>query len=127
MRTPLGRVLGLGAAREGSGHWWSQRVTALALVPLTFWVVYSVISLSGMTHASVIDWMQNPYNAVLFVLFLGALFFHSFLGVQVVIQDYVHGGWLKLAALILLQFAYFALAGISIFAVLHVALGGSPA
>ncbi len=127
MRTPLGKVLGLGAAREGTGHWWSQRVTAVALIPLSFWLVYSLISLAGMEHAAVMGWLQNPLNAVLFVLFLGALFYHSFLGIQVVVEDYVHVTWLKVSLLVFTQFLYFVLAGIGMLVVLRAALvGGSP-
>lgn len=124
MRSPLGRVLGLGAAKEGPGHWWSQRVTAVALVPLVLWLVYSLLALSGQDYASVIQWLQNPLHAVLLAVFLVTMFYHSYLGLQVVIEDYLHLGWLKVAVLILLKFAHVLLVAIAVFAVLQIALGG---
>ncbi len=124
MRSPLGRVLGLGAAKEGPGHWWSQRVTAVALVPLVLWLVYSLLALSGQDYAAVIQWLRNPLHAVLLAVFLVTMFYHSYLGLQVVIEDYLHLGWLKVAVLILLKFAHVLLVAIAVFAVLQIALGG---
>lgn len=125
MRSPLGRVLGLGAAKEGTGHWWSQRVTAVALVPLLLWLVYSLISLAGAEHATAVQWLRNPLHAILLAVFLGTMFYHSLLGVQVVVEDYLHLGWLKTGVLILVKFAHVLLAVTAVFLVLRLALGAS--
>lgn len=122
IRTPLARAKGLGSAKDGVGHWWAQRVSALALVPLTLWFVFSVVSHAGAGHEAVVAWLSSPPVAVAAVLYLAALFYHSQLGLQVVVEDYVHGEWLKLATLVALQFAHVVLAAASIFAVLWMAL-----
>lgn len=124
MRSPLGSALGLGSAKEGTAHWWTQRMTSLALIPLTFWVVYSLFVLAGLTRPEAILWMQNPVNAILLVLFLVSMFYHSLMGLEVVIQDYLHLKWLKISTLIFVQFAHVLLAAVSIFMVLRLALGG---
>lgn len=123
MRSPLGHARGLGSAKEGSHHFWMQRLTALALIPLTLWFVFSVARLSGADYGMVTRWVATPWVAVTLVLFLAALLYHSMLGVQVVIEDYVHHEGLKLTGLVLMKFAHLAVAAASIFAVLKVALG----
>lgn len=124
MRSPLGSALGLGSAGEGASNWWSERLTAIALVPFTFWLVFSLVGLSAMTREEAMVWMQSPLNAVLLVLFLVTMFYHSFLGLQVIIEDYVHLKWLKVTTLIFVQYSHIFLAFISIFSVLRMALGG---
>lgn len=121
----MGSALGHGPANEGTGHWWSERITAIALVPLTFWLVYSLFTLAALTRAEAIAWMQTPANAVLMVLFLLSMFYHSFLGLQVITEDYVHLKWLKITTIIALQFAHVLLAATSVFMVLRLAFGGS--
>jgi succinate dehydrogenase / fumarate reductase membrane anchor subunit len=103
MRSPLGRVLGLGSAKEGVEHWWRQRMTALLLVPLTLWFVIAVIALVGADRAAMVAWMRNPMTAVLMMLLIAATFYHAALGLQVVIEDYVHGEGMKLAALCVMR------------------------
>lgn len=125
MRSPLGRVLGLGAAKEGTGHWWSQRLTAVALVPLVLWLVYSLILLAGQDHALVIQWVRNPVNAILLAVFLVTMFYHSSLGLEVVIGDYLHLGWLKIAVLVLVKFSHIVLAAAGVFLILRIALGSA--
>lgn len=124
MRTPMARVRGLGAAKEGVHHWWMQRLTALALVPLVLWFVVSVAGLAGMDHAAAAAWIGSPPVAVTLVLLIAATFWHAQLGVQVVIEDYVHNEAVKLTALIAVKFAAVVLAVASIFAVLRLAFGG---
>ena len=124
MRTPLARVRGLGSAKEGVHHWWAQRLTALALVPLTLWFVVSIAGLAGMDHAGAVAWIGSPPVTVLLVLLIAATFWHAQLGVQVVIEDYVHSEAVKLVALIAVKFAAVLLAIASIFAVLRLAFGG---
>lgn len=122
IRTPLARARGLGSAKDGVGHWWAQRITAVALVPLTLWLVVSIAARAGAGHEAVLAWLSSPVAAVAVVLFLGVLFYHSQLGLQVVVEDYVHSEWLKLATLVVLQFAHIVVAAAAIFAVLWMAL-----
>lgn len=124
MRSPLGRALGLGSAKEGVEHWWRQRLTAVALVPLALWFVASVIALMGADYATFTHWLASPLVAILMILAVGATFYHAVLGVQVVVEDYVHIEWVKIAALVFLKLAGFSLAVAGIFAVLKVAFGG---
>lgn len=123
IRSPLARARGLGSAKDGVGHWWAQRVTAVALVPLTLWFVTSLAAHVGQDHTAVMAWLSSPVVAVALVLYLAALFYHSQLGLQVVVEDYVHSESLKLVTLLVLQFANIALAAAAIFAVLSIALG----
>lgn len=124
LRTPLGRVRGLGAAKEGVGHWWAQRVTAVALVPLVLWFVASIVGLIGADHAAFVAWVRQPLNAILMTVLLAAGFHHLQLGLQVVIEDYVHCEAVKLTALVVVKFAAVLLALAGIFSVLKLAFGG---
>jgi succinate dehydrogenase / fumarate reductase membrane anchor subunit len=124
LRSPLGRVIGLGSAKEGVEHWWAQRVTAVALVVLLLWFVASIISLAGANRAAVAAWLHSPLPAILTILLLIAGFYHMALGIQVVVEDYVHDEWVKIPALILNKLLSFALAIAGIFAVLRLAFGG---
>jgi succinate dehydrogenase / fumarate reductase, membrane anchor subunit len=103
MRSPLGRVLGLGSAKEGVEHWWRQRTTALLLVPLVLWFVIGVIGRVGAGRAAVVAWMHNPMAAVFMTLLIATTFYHAALGLQVVIEDYVHGEGTKLAVLVVMR------------------------
>ena len=123
LRTPLAEAHGLGSAKEGVGHWWHQRLTALALVPLTLWFGFSVALLGTADYYTVIDWIAHPVNAVLMILMLAIGFWHGALGIQVVIEDYVATEWKKLTLLLAVQFAAAVLALAGIFAVLRIALG----
>ncbi len=124
LRTPLGRVRGLGSAKSGTHHFWMQRVTAVALIPLTLWFIYAVMSLLGADHATVSAWMQSPVNAVLMVLLIVATFHHMQLGLQVVIEDYIHGEGIKIASLMIMKGGSLVLGIAATFAVLKVAFGG---
>ena len=124
MRSPLGRAIGLGSAKEGVDHWWWQRITAIALVPLTLWFVIAVIGLAGADLDVVVDWLQDPVPAVLFVLLLVASFYHGALGMQVVIEDYVGNEALKFGLLIVMKLAAFVLAALGVFAVLRLSFAG---
>lgn len=122
-RTPLGKVRGLGSARSGTHHFWHQRVTSLILIPLTFWLVYSVLVLAPMDHAAVTAWMGAPLNALLLLIFLITAFYHAQLGVQVVIEDYIHVEWKKIACIILVNVLAILAGTASVLAVLKVFLG----
>ena len=122
--TPLGRARGLGAAKEGVSHWWLQRVTAVALVPLVLWLTLSLAALAGADHASVVDWVSRPLVAVLLSLTLVAGFHHLKLGLQVVIEAYVHGALAKHGLLLASLFGCILLAALAVFSVLKIALQG---
>lgn len=126
LRSPMGRVLGLGSAKEGVSHWWSQRVTAVALVLLTLWFASALLRLGDFSHAAVIAWIALPLNAVLLSLLIGTALYHSQLGVQVVVEDYVVNHGLKVVTLLLINFLHIALAALGIFSVLRIAFGAAP-
>ena len=119
--TPLGRVLGHGSAKSGAHHWWSQRLSAVALVPLSLWFLFSLLTLPDFGHAAVRAWVGVPWHAVLLCLLVGTASWHSQLGVQVVVEDYVHTPGVKLGSLLLLRFAHVLIAAAGIFAVLKIA------
>lgn len=125
LRTPLGRVLGRGSARAGTGHWWSQRLTAVALVLLGAWLLLSLLLLPDLGYAAVRDWIARPWNAVLMILLAATAAWHSSLGVQVVIEDYVHQPFAKVTSLILSRFVHTLLAAVALFAVLKIAFGAT--
>jgi succinate dehydrogenase / fumarate reductase membrane anchor subunit len=120
MRSPLGQALGLGSAKDGTAHWWLQRVTAIALVPLTIWFAASLIAHMGNDYATFIVWLRTPIATTLVALLLIALCYHTALGLRVVIEDYVHSG-MKIPALLAMRFACFALAVAGILATLRIA------
>ena len=124
LRSPISRVTGLGTAKEGVSHWWSQRVTSVALVPLGLWFAVSLLRMPQFSHELVLAWIARPVNAVLLLLLIGTLVHHSHLGVQVVVEDYVHHHGLKIATMLLLTFAHVAVAALAAFAVLRIAFGG---
>jgi succinate dehydrogenase / fumarate reductase membrane anchor subunit len=105
MRSQLGRAKGLGAAKSGVGHWWAQRVTAVALLPLSLYFVASVLALAGADRLEMAAYMAKPWNAVLFLCLIFALFYHLSLGVQVVIEDYVNHEAKRLGSIVLVNFA----------------------
>ncbi len=121
MRTPLGRVRGLGTAKEGVEHWWMQRLTSIALVPLVIWFVFQIVDLAGADHASFQFWLGHHTNALLMVLLVVALFHHAQLGLQVVIEDYVHHEGVKLGAIVAVKFLAIVCATSSVLAVLRLA------
>ncbi|HVW68254.1 MAG TPA: succinate dehydrogenase, hydrophobic membrane anchor protein [Steroidobacteraceae bacterium] len=124
LRTPLGKVLGRGSAKEGVHHWWVQRLTAIALVPLTIWFVVSLLSLPSFDRVTVLAWMAQSWTALFLVLFVLVATWHSQLGVRVVVEDYVHGGG-KTLLLVVITFIHALVAAAGVFAVLKVAFGGA--
>lgn len=122
-RTPIARARGLGSAKDGTHHWWMQRITAIALVPLTVWLVGSLVAIGAADHARTVQWIRSPAVSIALLLTVAALFHHAQLGVQVVIEDYVHTEWKKLAALIAVKLLAIAVAATAAFSVLGIALG----
>jgi succinate dehydrogenase / fumarate reductase, membrane anchor subunit len=125
LRSPLGRVLGLGAAKEGAGHWWSQRVSSVGLLLLAPWFVVALLGLGSLDHTAVLAWIGRPVNAILLVLLIGTMAYHSQLGVQVVVEDYVAHKGAKIATLLIVNFLHVVAAVLGIFAVLRIAFAGS--
>ena len=122
LRSPLGKVLGLGSAKAGAHHWWSQRMTAIGLVILGAWFVISLACLGTFDYSAVRGWIGGPVNATLLSLLVATLCYHSQLGVQVVIEDYVHGA-LKTASILISNFVHIVAGVLGVVSVLRVAFG----
>ena len=124
LRSPLAAARGLGSAKSGTHHWWLQRVTAVALVPLTIWFVISLIVHSGASYEEVRACIGSPVPAVLMICLIAGMFHHAQLGLQVVIEDYIHAEACKMAALFVVKGAAIFLGVLGIFSVLKIAFGG---
>ena len=124
LETRLAKVRGLGSAKDGTHHWWAQRLTAVALVPLTLWFAISVAGMTGGGYEAAAAWVADPVNTILLLLLVAATFHHLQLGLQVVVEDYMHAEGMKIATLMLVKFASAILAVASGYAVLRVAFGG---
>lgn len=123
MRTPLARIRGLGSAKDGTEHWWRQRVSALINLPLLLWLVVSIAALAGRDHATAVQWLSHPVAATLIILALVNLFYHIRLGLQVAVEDYIHKEGTKILLLVLITL-FTALFGLmAVLAVLKLALG----
>jgi succinate dehydrogenase / fumarate reductase, membrane anchor subunit len=123
LMTPLNRVLGLGTGKGAAEHWWLQRVTAVALLPLGLWLAYELLTLPGFDYASVVAWIREPVTSILLVLFVVAVGYHSSLGIQVVVEDYVTGKGSRAATLMASTLAHVGLTIAAVFAVLKIAFG----
>ncbi len=121
-RTPLSRVKGLGSAKEGTSHFWSQRLTALALIPLVLWLGFSIAALPGMDYLAIREWLSQPFSAIVMILFIITGFYHARLGLQVVIEDYIGSHGPRTVAIIGVNFAAAALGVTGVFSVLRIAL-----
>ena len=122
LRSQLGRVRGLGAAKSGVHHWWAQRVTSIALLPLTLWFIGGVISLLCAPHQAVLDWFYSPWTTVLMLCLVIATFHHMHLGLQVVIEDYVHDEAIRFISLLAMRAVTFLLFMAAIVSVLKLGL-----
>ena len=123
LRSPLGRVLGLGSAKDGTDHWWAQRVSSIALIPLTLWFLFSLFALPVFDYVTLRAWLSFPFSGFLCVLLVAVLTHHSYLGTIVVVEDYVHSAGMKLLSLLLLRFLHVLAGGAGVFAILRVAFG----
>jgi succinate dehydrogenase / fumarate reductase membrane anchor subunit len=124
-RTPLARARGLGAAKHGVTHWISERVTAIALVPLTLWAAFGVLRLAAGDYGFAVAWISDPLNATLMVLTLAISFWHMHAGLRVVVEDYIEVALTKSALLILNLFVCGLAGALAVFSILKVALGGA--
>jgi succinate dehydrogenase / fumarate reductase membrane anchor subunit len=113
----------LGSAKDGTGHWWAQRVTAVALIPLTLWLFFSLLTLPGLDYGTVRAWLALPISGFLALLTVAVMTYHSYLGTTVVIDDWVPSAGLKVFTSMLLRFLYVLFGGAGIFAILRIALG----
>lgn len=123
LRSPLGQVLGLGTAKDGTSHWWGQRVSGLALAVLGLWFAWALATMSGFGQAEAVSFIGQPVNALLLLLLSVTMAYHSYLGVQVVIEDYVHSHGLRIASLLLSRYAHIVLAVAAVFAILKLGIG----
>ncbi len=125
LRSPLAKVLGSGSAKDGTGHFWSQRVSAAGIALLGSWFVLTLLTTDLGDRNDLIAWVAAPQNSILLLLLSIALAWHSNLGVQVVIEDYVHGPFIKVVSLVLCKFAHFVAAAAAVFGILKIAFGGA--
>lgn len=123
LRHPIKRARGLGSSQSGVGHWWTQRTTAVALVPLGLWFVVTLLRVVHGDYATAHALVARPWNAVLLIAFVIAMFWHAVLGLQVVIEDYVHTRWKEVFLMVLVKFLAVLGALASVLAVLRIALG----
>jgi succinate dehydrogenase / fumarate reductase, membrane anchor subunit len=123
LMTPLNRVLGLGTGKGAAEHWWLQRMTAVALLPLGLWLAYELLTLPGFDYASVVAWVREPVTGIFLVLLVVAAGYHSVLGIQVVIEDYVPSKGVRAATLMASTLAHVGLTISAVFAVLKIAFG----
>ena len=123
LRSDLGQVRDLGSAKEGAHHWWHQRLTAIALVPLSLWFVVALLGRLHATHSEIVAWISSPLITVLLIALVVSTFYHTILGLQVVIEDYIHLEWAKITLLIVIKlgFAFGGLLGVV--AVLKISFG----
>ena len=123
--SPLAQAPGSASAEGGTKHWWAQRVTAVALLILGGWFLYSIMQLDSFAHSALLAWAGRSFNSIMLLLLSVTLAWHSALGVQVVLEDYVHGSMIKVASLLLNRFAHVFLAIAAVVAIVRIALGGS--
>jgi len=126
-RAPLKNALGLGSAKSGSEHWWVQRLTAVALIPLTLWFVYCIVA-SGVNVGdfdAIRGWIGKPVHSIMLILLTFTMLYHSLLGVEVIVEDYVHGP-LKVVTLILSKFAHIVAGVAAIYSIIVISLSNLP-
>ncbi|HYJ83482.1 MAG TPA: succinate dehydrogenase, hydrophobic membrane anchor protein [Allosphingosinicella sp.] len=125
LETPLARARGLGSAREGAEHWWHERASSVALLLLFVWLIVSLLRLPALDHRGVTEWLRDPLAAVPMLLLIAATFWHLKMGLQVIIEDYVHDEGNRFLALLLISFAAIGGAAFAIFAVLKIAFAAT--
>jgi succinate dehydrogenase / fumarate reductase membrane anchor subunit len=124
MKTPLARARGLGASHDGVTHWWHQRVTSVSSFLLMLWLAWAVVTIPGWSYAEFTGWLAMPINAILMILAVISVFYHAALGSQVIVEDYIHVEWFKVAKLMGTQLFLIAAAVACIFSILKIAFAG---
>jgi succinate dehydrogenase / fumarate reductase membrane anchor subunit len=122
LRTPLGKVLGLGSAKDGTEHFWAQRVSAMALLLLGIWFVVAVVISDNLAYADLVEFIAAPLNSILLSILSVVVAFHSYLGIQVIVEDYVHSSGIKIAALLLSRFTHILVAITAVYAILKIGI-----
>ena len=122
LRTPLGKVLGLGSAKDGTEHFWAQRVSAMGLVLLGIWFIVAVVINDNLAYGSLVEFIAAPLNSILLSLLSVVVAFHSYLGIQVIVEDYVHSSGIKIAALLLSRFTHVLVAITAVYAILKIGI-----
>lgn len=125
LRSPLSQAQGLGTARSGAGHWLWQRLSSVMLVPLVSWFALSIAALGTMEYEAFVSWVRSPVVTVMLLALIVTVLVHAALGLQVIVEDYVHTEWLKLSALVAMYLSTFLMAVAGVVAVLRIALGGA--
>lgn len=125
LQSPLGKVLGNGAAKDGAGHWWAQRVSAVGLVLLAPWFVMSLIALGDLSYVNIVSWIASPVNTVLLSLLVLTVSYHAQLGLQVVVEDYVAHKGIRMLTMLVINFTLLVLGVLGVFSVLRIALTGN--
>lgn len=123
IRTPLGRARGLGSAKDGTHHWWVQRVSAIAMIPSLVYLLVQLPALTTHDHDALLIWLQQPLPALALAIFIASAFYHASLGIQVVIEDYIHGEGQKIALLLVNKLAFLFLGVAAIYAVVRINFG----
>lgn len=121
-QTPLAKARGLGSAKSGTTHWWMQRVTAIALIPLSFWLILFVDRLFNASYTEIRQWLITPLNFSLLIIWVFASCYHATLGLQVVIEDYIDPDWLKIILVWVIKLAFFVLAIVSLVLTIRIAI-----
>ncbi len=124
LRTPLSRVRGLGAARSSTHHWWIERMTSLALIPLSVWFLIGLISHLGVSRETAAAWLSQPFTSITFAALMFVTFIHAKMGLQVIIDDYVHTEWRKHALVVFKDTCIYALALATLFAIMKLYFSG---
>jgi succinate dehydrogenase / fumarate reductase membrane anchor subunit len=127
METPIARVRGLGSARSGAHHWWLERLTSVGALVLFLWLIASVLMLPSLDYGTVTEWLRQPLAAVPMLLLIVTTFWHLKMGLQVIIEDYVHEEGMKLFSIVLLNFFVLGAGALAFFAVLRIAFTGAAA
>ena len=124
LRSPLAKVKGLGVSPDASHHFWLQRLTALALIPLTLWFCFSIALLPEASYAHVVTWLSSPFNAVMMILIVIISFQHAHLGLQVIIEDYVADYRYRLGAILTVKFISYFMMALGVYSILKISFGG---
>jgi len=124
LQTPLAKVRGLGSAKAGTHHFWVQRITAVSLIPLSFWMVFFTQQLLTASHTEIVAWLAEPIDTTIAIVWVIAAFYHAALGLQVVMEDYIHTEWLKITTIGLMKLTFFFFALAAIVAIFRISLTG---